>query len=120
MMNKKILLAATLCGLLSPISSFANDKVATVYHPQTFQKICQGKTQGDWVEFAYRGIIWNGSCQNQFFSSDKNAVIYGDEPELLNVCRQDPNSKTVTIEGRTYNGKCALAFSPPRPQAGNR
>ena len=119
-MHKKILFAAALCGLLSPLNSFANDKVATVYHPETFQKICQGKTQGDWVVFAYRAIIWNGSCQNQFFSSDKEAIIYGDEPELLNVCREDAQAKTVSIEGRTYNGECKLGFSPPRPQAGNR
>ena len=119
-MNKKLLLSIVLGGLLSPTTIFANDKVASVYHPQTFQKVCKGKSQGDWVEFAYRGIIWNGSCQPQFFSSDKNALIYGDEPELLNICRQDAQAKTVTLEGRSYNGKCALAFTPPRPQAGNR
>ena len=119
-MINKFLLAAALCGLFAPLTSFANDKVATVYHPAAFQKMCQSKAQGERITFAYKGITWNGSCQNQFFSSDSQAQIVGDEPELLNVCRQNPQAKTVTIEGRTYNGQCALGFSPPRPQAGNR
>lgn len=119
-MNKYLLIILSFSSLILPTSLFANDKVQTVYHPQTYQKVCKGKQSGDWVSFAYRGIIWNGSCQNQFFSSDKNAMIYGDEPELLQVCRQDTKSRTVIIGGRTYNGQCALAFSPPRPQAGNR
>lgn len=120
MMNKKILISTLLFGLLSPLATVANDKVATVYHPEGFQKVCQGKQVGEWVQFAYRGIIWNGSCQNQFFSNDKKAQIYGDEPELLSVCAKNPKADRITLEERTYMGKCALGFTPPRPAAGNR
>lgn len=119
-MNKKILISALLASVLSPMMAIANDKVPAIYHPEGFQKVCKGKQQGDWVQFAYRGIIWNGSCQPQFFSSEKNAVIYGDEPELLNVCRTNPQSTSITLDGRTYKGQCALGFNPPRPAAGNR
>ena len=119
-MNKKILISALLASVLSPMMAIANDKVPAIYHPEGFQKVCKGKQQGEWVQFAYRGIIWNGSCQPQFFSSEKNAVIYGDEPELLNVCRTNPQSTSITLDGRTYKGQCALGFNPPRPAAGNR
>jgi hypothetical protein len=114
-MKKYLFILFGLSSLAFSSSLLANDKVQTVYNPQTYQKVCKGKQAGDWVSFAYRGIIWNGSCQQQFFSSDKNAMIHGDEPELLRVCRQDPQAKMVTISGQSYKGKCMLAFSPPRP-----
>lgn len=120
MMNKKILISALFVTVLSPLSAFANNKVPNLYHPEGFQKVCQGKQVGEWVQFAYRGIIWNGSCKNQFFSSDKSAQIYGDEPELLSVCAKNPKADRITLEERTYMGKCALGFTPPRPAAGNR
>ena len=78
-MNKKILFSSILCGLFfSPFVS-ANDKVEKVYDSQRYQQVCKGKSQGTAVSSAYRGIIWNGTCEPQFFPSSKNANIHGDD-----------------------------------------
>ena len=82
-----------LCGLFfSPFAVQANDKVETVYNAQKFQQVCKGKTQGAPVSFAYRGIIWNGTCEPQFFSSSKAIQLQGNEPELYRSCAADAQS----------------------------
>lgn len=116
-MNKKILLSSILCGLcLSPFAAVqANDKVEKVYDSQRYQNVCKGKSQGAAVSFAYRGIIWNGTCQPQFFPADRKLDIQGDEAALSTTCGQDMNATTATISGAEVRGKCALGFTPPRP-----
>ena len=115
-MNKKILFSSILCGLLfSPFVS-ANDKVEKVYDSQRYQQVCKGKSQGTAVSFAYRGIIWNGTCEPQFFPSSKNANIHGDEAELTSICHGDPKAMSINIEGKESKGKCALGFSAPKPK----
>jgi hypothetical protein len=117
-MNKKILLSSMLCGLFfSPFAVQANDKVETVYNAQKFQQVCKGKTQGAPVSFAYRGIIWNGTCEPQFFSSSKAVQLQGNEPELYRSCMADAQSTVITVNGTELKGKCALGFTPPRPTA---
>ena len=114
-MNKKILLSSMLCGLFfSPFAVQANDKVETVYNAQKFQQVCKGKTQGAPVSFAYRGIIWNGTCEPQFFSSSKAIQLHGNEPELYRSCMADAQSTVITVNGTELKGKCALGFTPPR------
>ena len=116
-MNKNILLSTVLCGLcLSPLAASANDKVEKVYDAQRYQQVCKGKSQGAQVSFAYRGIIWNGTCEPQFFSSSKNANLHGEEAELLSTCSADAKATTATINGQEIKGKCALGFTPPRPK----
>ena len=69
-MNKNIFLSTVLCGLcFAPFAASANDKVETIYNAQKYQQVCKGKSQGAQVSFAYRGIIWNGTCEPQFFPS---------------------------------------------------
>ncbi|TCB20352.1 hypothetical protein [Acinetobacter sp. ANC 5045] len=117
-MNKKILLSSMLCGLFfSPFAVQANDKVETVYNAQKFQQVCKGKTQGAPVSFAYRGIIWNGTCEPQFFSSSKAVQLQGNEPELYRSCMADAQSTVITVNSTELKGKCALGFTPPRPAA---
>lgn len=118
MMNNKLLSAlfCTSLGLGMATISHANDKVAHTYNPQTNQQVCKGKTAGTAVSFAARGVIWNGTCETQFIPN-KKAALHGDEPELFNTCSSDANAKSVTINGQTIKGKCALAFTPPRPAA---
>ncbi|MGE8562153.1 MAG: hypothetical protein ACN6NJ_14630 [Acinetobacter sp.] len=115
-MNKNVLLSSILCGLcVAPFAASANDKVEKVYNAQKYQQVCKGKTQGAQVSFAYRGVIWNGTCEPQFFPSAKNASVHGDEAELMNACSGDMNAKMATINGTEMKGKCALGFMAPRP-----
>lgn len=117
-MNKNIVLSSILCGLcLAPFAASANDKVEKVYDAQRYQKVCKGKSQGAPVSFAYRGIIWNGTCEPQFFPSAKNSSITGNEAELSSTCSGDTGATTATINGTEMKGKCALGFMPPRPSA---
>ena len=117
-MNKNFLLSSILCGLcLTPFAASANDKVEKVYNAQKYQQVCKGKTQGAQVSFAYRGIIWNGTCEPQFFPSSKNASITGDEAELSTACSGDTSATTASINGTEVKGKCALGFMPPRPSS---
>ena len=114
MMNKNIFLATALCGLcFAPFAASANDKVEKVYNAQKYQQVCKGKSEGAPVSFAYRGIIWNGTCQQQFFPSS-SANIRGDEPELYTSCSSS-GATTATINGTQVKGKCALGFTAPRP-----
>ena len=116
-MNKNIFLSTVLCGLcFAPFAASANDKVETTYNAQKYQQACNGKTQGAQVSFAHRGIIWNGTCEPQFFASSKNASIKGDEAELMSTCSGNSSATTATINGTEVKGKCALGFMPPRPQ----
>lgn len=115
-MNKNIFLSTVLCGLcFAPFAASANDKVETTYNAQKYQQVCKGKTQGAQVSFAHRGIIWNGTCEPQFFASSKNASIKGDEAELMSTCSGNSSATTATINGTEVKGKCALGFMPPRP-----
>ena len=117
-MNKNILLSAVLCGFcLAHFATQANDKVETTYNAQKYMQVCKGKSQGTWVSFAYRGIIWNGTCEPQFFSSSKAVQLQGNEPELYRSCMADAQSTVITVNGTELKGKCALGFTPPRPAA---
>ncbi|HJF28224.1 MAG TPA: hypothetical protein K8V79_08270 [Acinetobacter lwoffii] len=115
-MNKNLFLSTALCSLcLTPFVTSANDKVEKVYNAQKYQQVCKGKSQGAPVSFAYRGIIWNGTCEPQFFPSSGTSSLRGDEPELYNACSTG-NVTSVTINGTEMRGKCALGFTVPHPQ----
>ena len=117
-MKNSILLStifSTLC--LFSFNTQANDKVEHVYDAQKYQQVCKGKKEGDAVSFAFRGIIWNGSCQPQFLPAGKTANLKGDEKELNSICRSDTTAKSVNIEGKEYKGKCGLGFVPPTPRS---
>lgn len=116
-MNKNVFLSTLLCSLcLAPLAAQSNDKVETTYNAQKYQQVCKGKMQGDQVSFAYRGIIWNGTCEPQFFPSAKKMTVQGDEAELMRICSADHNAMTATVNGMEIKGKCALGFSPPQPK----
>ena len=105
-----------LCGLcFAPFAASANDKVEKVYDIQRYQKVCNGKSQSEQVSFAYRGIIWNGTCEPQFFPSANTSSISGSEPELSRRCIRDRNATTININGTEIKGQCALGFMAPHP-----
>ncbi|QIC64367.1 hypothetical protein [Acinetobacter schindleri] len=114
-MDKKILFSIMLGALSVTGMATANDKVAKVYNPDLYQKVCKGKSAGDAVTFAHRGIIWNGTCEPQFFSNSKTALM-GDEAEIYSACQDASGNTTTTVNGREISGKCALGFTPPRPK----
>ena len=114
-MNKNLLLSAVLGGFcLAPLATQANDKVETIYNVQKYMQVCKGKSQGTPVSFAYRGIIWNGTCEPQFFSTNK--AVKGNESELMTACQTDMMTKSIMINGMEVKGKCALGFTPPYPK----
>lgn len=115
-MNKKIFATALCLGLSFGCASLAqaNDKVEKIYNSKMIQQVCKGKHMGDAVSFAARGILWNGTCQTQFIPMHPK-MIKGNENELYDTCQNDPHAKMATINGQEMKGKCALAFTPPRP-----
>lgn len=121
-MKTKIIFSSLLCLLGSiGINSYAQAKDSSPQShssqntAQKYQQVCKGKTQGADVSFAYKGVIWNGHCQSQFFPTRVSAVK-GDEKELNSICVTDPKATSIQIEGKTVKGKCALGFSPPQPR----
>lgn len=115
-MKVKILSQVIFCCLCLSSVAHANDKVNSTYQPALYLKVCKGKTQGDAVSFPYKGIIWNGTCEQTFFPS-KTKGITGDEPELVTACAADSSIQSITINGTELKGKCALGFSPPAPKS---
>lgn len=114
-MDKKLLFSIMLGAMSVTGMATANDKVEKVYNPDLYQKVCKGKSAGQAVSFPYRGIIWNGTCEPQFFSNDKNALT-GTEAEIYTACQNGSGTGTATINGQEMQGKCALGFTPPRPK----
>ncbi|WP_273776824.1 hypothetical protein [Acinetobacter sp. GSS19] len=114
-MNKKLLLSVLFCSFcLSPLVQ-ANDKVEKIYDAQLYQKVCKGKAQGTEVSFAHRGIIWNGTCEPQFFPKQSRDIM-GNERELFTTCAGTHTAMSANINGAEVRGKCALGFTPPQPK----
>lgn len=114
-MNTKVLFTAMICSIGISSFSFANDKVESTYNAKQYQQVCKGKTEGAEVSFPYKGIIWNGTCQTQFFPT-KTTGLKGDEAELRSACSSVAATKTANIAGQNYTGKCALGYAPPMPK----
>lgn len=114
---KKLIFSAICFGLMSTAPMLqANDKVSQVYDAHRYQKACQNKTQGTPVSFAYRGIIWNGTCQPQFMPTDKNVRLHGNETQIYRACSSTSGMTSVQIDGQNVRGKCVLGFTPPQPR----
>jgi hypothetical protein len=115
-MNKHLVLSSVCLGFaLTAPAAFANDKVASTYDANRYMQVCKGKSQGDHVSFAYRGIIWNGTCQPQFFASNKGTLM-GDEAEIYRTCKGASGMHSAMINGKEVKGKCALGFTAPQPK----
>ncbi len=113
-MNRKILISCLCSAAFLSNTGYANDKVESTYVPATYQKVCQGKAQGDAVSFAYKGIIWNGNCESQFFPATSKGLT-GNEPELATACAKDNTIKYAMINRTVVKGKCALSYVAPTP-----
>ena len=63
-MNTKLILSSLICGLCFTVTAQANAKTTQDSQTQKYQQVCKGKKQGDAVSFAYKGVIFNGVCEN--------------------------------------------------------
>ena len=115
-MNLKKIFMLLSIGMAMTTTGFANDKVESTYNAKQYQNVCKGKSEGADVSFPFKGIIWNGTCQTQFFPSNTSG-IKGTEEQLNSSCKTDLEVKSVNIEGKEYKGKCALGYAPPMPKA---
>ena len=62
-MNKKLLISSFLCSLCFTLAAPTHAKSNLDAQTQKFQQICKSKKQGDMVSFAYKGVIFNGTCE---------------------------------------------------------
>ena len=62
-MNKKLLISSFLCSLCLAVTAQVNAKSTVDAQTQKYQQICKSKKQGDMVSFAYKGVIYNGTCE---------------------------------------------------------
>ncbi|WP_038345438.1 hypothetical protein [Acinetobacter sp. A47] len=63
-MNTKLLFSSLICGLCFSVAAHAADTKATQdQQAKKYQQVCKGKKQGDPVSFAYKGVVFNGSCE---------------------------------------------------------
>ena len=63
-MNTKLILSSLICGLCFTVAAQANAKTTQDPQTQKYQQVCKGKKQGDAVSFAYKGVVFNGVCEN--------------------------------------------------------
>ena len=63
-MNKKLLISSFLCSLCLAVTAQVNAKSTVDAQTQKYQQVCKGKKQGDAVSFAYKGVVFNGVCEN--------------------------------------------------------
>ncbi|WP_336937275.1 hypothetical protein [Acinetobacter modestus] len=62
-MNKKLLISSFLCSLCFAVTAQANAKSTVDAQAQKYQQVCKSKKQGDMVSFAYKGVVYNGTCE---------------------------------------------------------
>lgn len=81
---------------------------------QKYQAVCKAKAPATEVSFAYKGVIWNGQCQPQFFPTSKQAAL-PDAAQRSAICKEDAELKSTQIDGQEVKGKCVMAYLPPQP-----
>lgn len=118
-MKNQIILSAFI-GLVS-FGALSQSHAAddTLYNAQKFKQVCKGKQAGSEVSFSYRGVTWNGTCQNQFFPNAK-AFKINNQSALIAACSSDSSIKSINIDGKEEAGRCALGFAPPAPNMTQR
>ena len=62
-MNKKLLISSFLCSLCLAVTAQVNAKSTVDAQTQKYQQVCKSKKQGDMVSFAYKGVVYNGTCE---------------------------------------------------------
>ncbi|ENW80709.1 hypothetical protein F909_01997 [Acinetobacter sp. ANC 3929] len=62
-MNTKLLFSSLICGLCFSVAAHADTKATQDQQAKKYQQVCKGKKQGDPVSFAYKGVVFNGSCE---------------------------------------------------------
>jgi hypothetical protein len=116
-MKKHILSSITLaCLFLTPLHLQANNAVDNFYTPDLYQKACNGKSVGAETNFRYKGVLWNGTCETQFFPTQKTEIFERFAKELNSVCKINPASKAINLKGIDFKGKCGLGYMAPAPK----
>ena len=62
-MNTKLLFSSLICSLCFTVVAQTHAKSNLDAQTQKFQQICKNTKQGDMVSFAYKGVIFNGTCE---------------------------------------------------------
>ena len=62
-MNTKLLFSTLLCSLCLAVTAQVNAKLTIDAQAQKYQQVCKSKKQGDMVSFAYKGVVYNGTCE---------------------------------------------------------
>lgn len=81
-----------------------------------YQQVCKGKRTGDEVSFAYKTVIWNGTCEPLFTINDQNLNFAKTESNAYQHCMVNPNVKSITLNGKSLKGQCVLTYTPPMPK----
>lgn len=81
-----------------------------------FQQVCKGKSAGSEVNFAHKGVIWNGTCEHLFTANTASVNTTDSEQIAYKTCQQDAQSATMQIDGKDVKGKCVLTYTPPMPK----
>ncbi|EPF87766.1 hypothetical protein GCM10025882_21380 [Acinetobacter gyllenbergii] len=62
-MNSKLLFSSLICSLCFSVAAHADTKASQDQQAKKYQQVCKGKKQGDPVSFAFKGVVFNGSCE---------------------------------------------------------
>ena len=62
-MNTKLLFSTLICSLCFAVTAQTNAKTTVDAQTQKYQQVCKGKKQGDMISFAYKGVVFNGTCE---------------------------------------------------------
>ena len=62
-MDKKLLISSFLCSLCLAVTAQVHAKSTVDAQTQKYQQVCKSKKQGDMVSFAYKGVVYNGTCE---------------------------------------------------------
>ncbi len=62
-MNTKLLLSSLIYSLCFSVAAHAGTKATQDQQAKKYEQVCKGKKQGTPVSFAYKGVVFNGSCE---------------------------------------------------------
>ncbi|WP_109440581.1 hypothetical protein [Acinetobacter haemolyticus] len=109
-MNSKLLLSSLICGLCLTVTAQANTKTAADQLTQKHQQVCKGKKQGDAVSFAHKGVVFNGTCQN-----DENDKLIFQPPMPTSDTPPDTQNKISETQSEPRPVSGAPIESAPAP-----
>lgn len=113
MYTKKII-AALFSSLAFCSIAMAQSNSPQANDVKKYQAVCKGQSAGSPVSFAHKGVLWNGSCESQFFPTSKQAVTI-DDAQRIAICAENPDAKSAQVNDQELKGKCVMAYLAPQP-----